>query len=600
MERRDFIRTVVVGGATAALSSWASAATDRSGDTAVPGRPNVIIVLTDDQGYGDMSCHGHPVLRTPNIDRIHDESVRLTDFHVSPMCAPTRGEILSGVHCVRNGAMATCLGRHLLKAELPTMPGLFAAAGYATGIFGKWHLGNSYPYRPMDRGFQEAVYHHGFGLTGADDYWNNDYLNPHYRHNGVLKQAEGYCTDFWFDQAMAWMAGRHEKGQPFLCYLPTNAPHFPMWVDDGYKKEFAAYGAEAAGFFGMIVELDGNLARLEKFLLEKGLRQDTILVFMTDNGHAGGALNVYNAHMRGGKCARYDGGHRVPCFVRWPGGSLLPPQDLDTPARGTDVLPTLLDLCGIAAPEGRSFDGQSLAPVLRGQPHELAERMLVVQYFQNSIGKDDATVIYGQWRLVFGKELYDIRQDPAQQHDVSALHPDVVQAMREYYDRWWAGVEPGINDFSPLTIGSGHEETVTLTSCEWENVRCDGAASVRAANAAGVVRGGPWNIQVANAGLYDVELRRWPAESGLALAEPAAAFQAAYGTAAAGVALPIASAVLARDEELHEQTAAAGAQSVRFSLRLPAGRTKLHGWFRDESGKDLSGAFYGYIRRIGS
>ncbi len=315
-------------------------------------QPNVIIVLTDDQGYGDMSCHGHPVLHTPNMDRLHDESVRLTDFHVCPMCAPTRGEIMSGVHCVPNGAMATSLGRHLLKPELPTMADLFGAAGYATGIFGKWHLGDSYPFRPMDRGFQEAVYHHGFGLTGADSYWNNDYLNPYYRHNGVLEQAEGYCTDFWFDRAMAWMAGRREEGRPFLCYIPTNVPHFPMWVDDVYKEEFAAYGEDPAGFFGMIVELDQNLERLERFLVEKGLRRDTILLFMTDNGHAGGALDVYNAGMRGGKCSRYDGGHRVPFFMRWPGGGLAHERDLDTPARATDVLPTLLDLCGIAPPEG--------------------------------------------------------------------------------------------------------------------------------------------------------------------------------------------------------------------------------------------------------
>ncbi len=374
-------------------------------------RPNVLIILTDDQGYGDMSCHGHPVLRTPNIDRLHDESVRLTDFHVAPMCAPTRGEIMSGVHCLRNGAMATSLARHLLKPELPTMADLLAADGYATGIFGKWHLGDSYPYRPMDRGFQEAIYHHGFGLAGADAYWENDYLNPHYRHNGVLEHAEGYCTDFWFDSAMAWMAEQHEQGRPFLCYIPTNVPHFPMWVDDVYKEEFAAYGGTPSGFFGMIVELDENLARLEKFLRENDLRDNTILIFMTDNGHAGGALDVYNAHMRGGKCSRYDGGHRVPCFIRWPGGDMLPPGDLSTPTQATDILPMLLELCGIDAPEGAAFDGESLAPLLRGEPHELDDRMFVVQYFQNSIGKDDASVIWKQWRLVFGNELYDIHRD---------------------------------------------------------------------------------------------------------------------------------------------------------------------------------------------
>jgi len=564
-----------------------------------PKRPNVIILLTDDQGYGDLSCHGHPVLHTPNIDRLHDQSVRLTDFHVAPMCAPTRGQIMSGVHCLRNGAMATSLGRHLLKPELPTMADLFGAGGYATGIFGKWHLGDSYPYRPMDRGFQEAIYHHGFGLTGADSYWNNDYLNPYYRHNGVLKQAEGYCTDFWFDRAMDWMARQNEQDQSFLCYIPTNVPHFPMWVDDVYKEEFAAYGGDPSGFFGMIVELDENLARLEQFLVEKGLRDDTIFIFMTDNGHAGGALDVYNAQMRGGKCSRYDGGHRVPCFIRWPGGDLVPPGDLSTSTQATDILPTLLDLCGIGVPADACFDGRSLAPLLRGRPHDLDERTFVVQYFQNSVSKDDASVIRQQWRLVFGEELYDIRRDPGQEHDVAARHPEVVAALRDFYEQWWAEVEPGIHVFSPLTIGSAHEDPVTLTSCEWENVRCDGAGSVRAGNKGGDGRGGPWNIQVARAGDYEVTLRRWPRESGLALAAAAPPFHGAYGTEKAGVALPVASAVLAHDGRPAAQDTEPGAESAVFRLRLPAGRTQLHGWFRDAAGRDLCGAYYGYFARIG-
>ncbi len=561
-------------------------------------RPNVLIILTDDQGYGDMSCHGHPAVQTPHIDRLHRESVRLTDFHAAPMCAPTRGEIMSGVHCLRNGAMATSLGRHLLKPELPTIADLFAADGYATGIFGKWHLGDSYPYRPLDRGFEEAIYHLGFGLTGADSFWENDYLNPHYRHNGALKQAEGYCTDFWFDRAMDWMAEQGRRGRPFLCYLPTNVPHFPMWVDDCYKEEFAAYGGRPSGFFGMIVELDENLARLDQFLRDNGLREDTIVVFMTDNGHAGGALDVYNAHMRGGKCSRYDGGHRVPCFIRWPGGDLLPPSDLATPTQATDVLPTLLDLCGIEA-EAPGFDGESLAPMLRGEPHGLDERMFVVQYYQNSIGRDDASVIWQHWRLVFGEELYDIRTDPGEEHDISDEHPGVVSRMRDYYGAWWEDVEPGIHVFSPLTIGSEQENPVRFTSCEWENVRCDGAGSVRAGNEGGGGRGGPWNIQVAEPGEYEVELCRWPKESGLALREAAPEFQAAYGTLDAGVALPVASAVLAHEEESTEKEAEPGDDAVRFRLRLPAGRTKIHGWFREEAGEDICGAYYGYFTRLG-
>jgi arylsulfatase len=564
----------------------------------VHAQPNVLIILTDDQGYGDLSCHGHPALDTPNIDQLHDESVRLTDFHVTPMCAPTRGEIMSGVHCLRNGAMATSLGRHLLKPELPTMADLFQADGYATGIFGKWHLGDSYPYRPQDRGFEEAIYHHGFGLTGADSYWENDYLNPHYRHNGELKQAEGYCTDFWFDSAMSWMAEQKDQDRPFLCYLPTNVPHFPMWVDDVYKEEFAAYGGKPSGFFGMIEELDENVERMEQFLRESGLRENTIVMFMTDNGHAGGALDVYNAGMRGGKCSRYDGGHRVPCFIRWPGGDMRAPGDVDTPTQATDILPTLLDLCGIEPGPDASFDGASVAPLLRGESSDLENRMFVVQYYQNSISKDDASVVWKQWRLVWGDQLFDIASDRGQENDLAAEHPEIVNKLKEFYDRWWGEVEPGIDVFSPLTIGSEHENPVRLTCCEWENVRCDGAGSVRGANQRGDGRGGPWNIEVARAGEYEVELCRWPRESGLALTEAAPEFQGAYGTLDPGVAVPIASAVLAHEGKQLEQVARPDAPSVGFRLHLPEGRTQLHGWFRDINGEDVCGAYYAYFRRI--
>lgn len=563
-------------------------------------RPNVIIVLTDDQGYGDMSCHGHPVLSTPNIDRLHDESIRLTDFHVAPMCAPTRGELLSGVHCLRNGAMATSLGRHLLKPQLPTLADAFSAGGYATGIFGKWHLGDSYPYRPMDRGFDEAIYHLGFGLTGADAYWQNDYLYPYYRHNGELKRAEGYCTDFWFDSAMTWIREQAEADRPFFCYIPTNVPHFPMWVDDVYKEQFAAYGPDPSGFFGMIVELDENLARLDAFLSRQKLRDDTILLFMTDNGHAGGALDVYNAGMRGGKCSRYDGGHRVPCFIRRPSGDLGAARDIDVPTQAMDIFPTLLSLCDIAPPEGARFDGDDLSPLLRpgdaGEASELRDRMLVVQYYQNSIGKWDASVIWGSWRLVFETELYDLTSDPGQEVDVSAKHPDVLSKMQEFYNRFWARVEPGINVFSPLTVGSPHENPVMLTSCEWEDVRCDGIGSVREAKGGPV--GGPWNVEVDRDGTYLLEFRRWPRESNLALDAPAPQFDAAYGSIEEGYALPIAAAVLQVGDSEYTAEAPSGTAAVQFRLDLPAGGTKIHAWFRDRNGKDLCGAYYGYFQRV--
>ena len=194
-----------------------------------PSGPNVIIVLSDDQGYGDLSCHGNPVLKTPNLDRLHAESVRFTDFHAAPMCTPTRGQLMSGQDALRNGATSVTAGRAVLRRGVATMADVFAANGYATGIFGKWHLGDSYPYRPMDRGFQEAKYFLGWGFSSTPEF-DNDYFDGRYLHNGTPKTFRGYCTDYWFAEAIGWMEGCRARRRPFLCYLPTNTPHVPAWV----------------------------------------------------------------------------------------------------------------------------------------------------------------------------------------------------------------------------------------------------------------------------------------------------------------------------------------------------------------------------------
>ena len=272
-------------------------------------QPNIVFVLTDDQGYGDLSCLGNPVLRTPCIDRLHDESVRFTDFHVAPMCTPTRGELLTGRDALYNGATFVCLGRTLLRSELPTMANIFAANGYHTGHFGKWHLGDNYPYRPQDRGFYETVYHPAWGITSPPDYFGNDYFDDHYRHQDEIKQYRGYCTDVWFEQAIAWMRRCHQQGDSFFTYIATNAPHGPLWVPNQYRQPYLGeVTRNEASFFGMIASIDENMERLELFLKETGLSDNTILIFMTDNGTATGE-NVFNAGIRGRKTSLYDGGH---------------------------------------------------------------------------------------------------------------------------------------------------------------------------------------------------------------------------------------------------------------------------------------------------
>ncbi|MBI4657750.1 MAG: arylsulfatase [Verrucomicrobia bacterium] len=562
------------------LAAWLS----WSATAAVPtARPNVLIVLTDDQGMGDFSCYGNPVLKTPNLDRLREQCVRFTDFHVAPMCTPTRGQLLTGQDAVRNGATSVTGGRSFIRPGIPTLPELFAAAGYRTGMFGKWHLGDNYPHRPMDRGFQEAICHLGWGFTSAPEFANT-LLDGRYFHDGVEKRFSGYCTDFWFERAMAWMKERQAARQPFLCYLPLNAPHGPHVVPEKYSAPYEGKGP--AKFFGMIANLDENIGRLEAFLRDTGLRDNTILIFMTDNGGTAG-VKLWNAGLRAGKTTFYDGGHRVPCWVRWPIGALGEPRDIATPAQVQDILPTLLDLCVVNTPPSTRFDGVSLAGLLRVTTGQLPDRKFVVQYSRAKLEKWECGVIWNQWRLVHGKELYDVAADRAQQTDLAAKHPDIVAKLREHYERWWTELEPLSREFVATSLGAEKQPLVTLTSSDWQDVYADNAGHVR--QAAGGPRGGHWNVRVERAGEYEISLRRWPAELDTALT-------ALNGDGSR--ALPITGAKLTVGGQELSEKASPGAKEIKFQTRLPVGPIRLQGWFSDDKGSDLCGAFYATVRRL--
>lgn len=571
--------------AVATLFCWLAATA-----TAQTSRPNVIIVLSDDQGYGDLSCHGNPELKTPNLDRLHAESVRLTDFHVAPMCTPTRGQLMTAMDALRNGASSVTAGRSFIRRGIPTMPEIFAANGYRTALFGKWHLGDSWPYLPNQRGFQEAVYHMGWGIQSIADYWLNDNFDDWYRHNGALKQYKGYCTDIWFDLAMDWMKHRQQRQEPFFLYLPTNAPHGPTWVSEKYSRPYQGKGP--AEFFGMIANLDENFGRLEAFLRETGLRDNTIVIFFNDNGGTRG-VNLFNAGMRGRKTQYYEGGHRAACFVRWPRGKLRAPGDVHAPAQVQDILPTLAELLNLTLPKAAKFDGVSLAGLLRGASNALSERMLVVQYGQNP-AKWDSAVIWNKWRLVKGEELYDLTNDPGQQNNVAAQHADVLGKMRAHYEKWWAGVEPLLNDFSPISIGSDHENPVTLTSVDWANVYCDNVTDLRA----GVNRNGPWHLQVEKSGIYEISLRRWPKEADSPIASAVPEFKEEDRQIAAGRALPVVKARLKVGSFDESRPVTPQDKAASFTVQLSAGsRLQMQSWFYDGHGQELCGAYYAYVRR---
>jgi arylsulfatase len=554
-----------------------------------PRRPNVLILLTDDNGYGDLSCHGNPVLRTPHFDRLHGQSVRLTDFHVAPMCTPTRGQLMTGLDALHNGATSVCAGRSFLRPGIPTMAEAFAAGGYRTGLFGKWHLGDSYPNLPHQRGFQEAVYFLGWGVTSMADRWQNDCFDPYYSHNGALRRYKGYCTDIWFNLAMDWIKECKRRGEPFFVYLPTNAAHGPCWVHEKYKEPYRGRGP--AAFFGMMANLDENLGRLDAFLRENGLSDDTLLIYLNDNGATAGA-NVYNAGMRGRKTQYYDGGHRASCFLRWPAG-LRKPCDLDALTEVQDLLPTLIDLCGLKAPQGARFDGTSLAGLLRGTADQLPDRMLVVQYGQRP-EKWDSAVMWNKWRLVKGKELYDIKSDPGQNRDLAGDHPDVVKKLRDHYEKWWAGVEPLVDDFVPVVVGSDRENPVTLTAADWANVYCDNMQNLRA----GLNRNGPWHLLAEKDGTYEIELRRWPREADAPIRAGVPAFKAVDGGLPPGKALPVVRARLRVGDVDESRPVGPTDKGITFTVPLKAGtKTRMQTWFYDAEGKQLCGAYFAYVRR---
>lgn len=557
-------------------------------------RPNVVIVLTDDQGYGDLSSHGNPVLKTPNLDRLREQSIRLTDFHVAPMCTPTRGQLMTGCDCLRNGAMNVSSGRTLLRRSFPTMADIFKANGYRTGVFGKWHLGDNYPFRPQDRGFEESITFPSSHIGSAPDFFTNDYFDDVYAHNGERKRFDGYCTDVFFEQAKKWMKQRAAAKEPFLCYIPTNAPHGPLFVPEKYRETYAGQKENVARFFGMLANIDENIGKLDAFLRENGLAENTILIFMTDNGGTAG-VQVFNAGMRGRKIELYEGGHRVPCFIRWPDGNLREPGDIAELTEVQDILPTLVELCGLDTPQQAKFDGVSLESLLRGETEQLEDRSLVIQFSRMNDPvphEGDACVLWQRWRLVADKELYDLKSDFAQQNDVADKYPDIVAKLRNDYRDWWSKIAPSVNDHEAIIVGSEHENPMLLSPADWEDVFLDQAAQVRA----GIRRSGPWNIEVAQAGEYEITLRRWPEEAPDPITASKPPMPHADGEFREGVALPITSARLTVVDFDETKDVSSRDEAIVFTTKLPKGRTQLQTWFNGDGG-EIAGAYYVKVRR---
>ena len=581
LSRRVTLQAVVLTAVLAALGAVPFA------QAAPAARPNVILVITDDQGYGDVAVHGNTMIQTPNLDKLYAESVRLTDFHVDPTCSPTRSALMSGRYSTRTGVWHTIMGRSLMSPAEVTLAEVFASGGYRTGMFGKWHLGDNFPCRPQDQGFDEAFYHGGGGVGQGPDYWGNDYFDDTYFRNGKPEKVTGYCTDVWFADALRFI--EENKDRPFFVYLSTNAPHGPYLVAEEYWKPYAEKGVPdaMAHFYGMITNIDENMGELVSKLASWGLEEKTILVFMTDNGTAAGAgrrrnepgtWNGFNAGMRGAKGSEYDGGHRVPLFIRWPQGGIGGGRDVDQLTAHVDVLPTLADLCGLVRPDGPPLDGKSLAPLLKGDTSRWPERTLLVHSQRIPYPEKwrKCSVMTERWRLVGGKELYDVEADPGQKRDVAAEQPEVVGKLRSAYEGWWTSLSEVFDEFVYIGIGSEAEPVTRLVSHDWhppdQRLSPWNQGQVRS----GMIGNGYWSIEVMQPGRYEFELRRWPDHVDESLEATAARLKIA-------------------DVDL-SQPVPPGATKATFTVPLQPGKTRLQTWLTLPDGGER-GAYFVYIRR---
>ena len=435
--------------------------------------PNVVLVITDDQGYGPVGRHGHPWIKTPHLDALYDKSVRFTRFLVSPTCSPTRAAIMTGRHPLKNGVSHTILERERMTLEATTLPQVLKTAGYTSGIFGKWHLGDEEPYQPHKRGFDEAFIHGAGGIGQAyncscADAPGNKYFDPVIRHNGSFVKTKGYCTDIFFTAALGWIKAVKDKETPFFAYITTNAPHGPFSAPPSNTQRFTdlGFGSRQAGFYGMIENIDENLGRLLSHLGEWKLLENTIVIFMSDNGMTGGGGGrpgkdlakghpFFNAGQKGLKGSVDEGGVRVPFFVRWDGK--YSPRDIHKLSAHIDILPTLAAVAGAKLPPSQ-VEGRSLLPLLLGQKIRMPDRYLFSQKARWPTGSDpdkhqwnNFAVRNDRYRLV-GNQLFDLVADPGQKTNVADKFPGVVKDMRNAYDKFWKEARPlMVNEKAPMS-----------------------------------------------------------------------------------------------------------------------------------------------------
>jgi arylsulfatase A-like enzyme len=428
--------------------------------------PNVILIMTDDQGYGDFGATGNELIRTPNIDAMAKRSTMMTTFYVSPVCSPTRASLMTGRYNYRTRCIDTWIGRSMMEPDEVTIAEVLSEAGYATGIFGKWHLGDSYPMRAIDQGFQEALIHRGGGLAQPADHPDNDrrYTDAILYRNGTAEQTKGYCTDVYFDNAIDFITRKSDSSEPFFTYIATNAPHGPyhdvpeelrkqyeeepldeLFATKVHERKIDGEKDKLGRIASMITNVDDNVGKLFAFLEEKDLIENTLVIFLTDNGPN---TPRYVGPFKGMKTGVHEGGVRTPLWLHWP--SKFPAGSKhDQLAAHIDLMPTILEVCDVPAPTAIKFDGRSFLSVLENSKTAWPERTLTIQThrgtqpqrYHHFMTRDN------RWKLVhpsgFGKqqfegdpkfELYDLENDPGERINLTTEKPKILERLKTAYN----------------------------------------------------------------------------------------------------------------------------------------------------------------------
>lgn len=489
--------------------------------------------MTDDQGGWDYGFMGNSVVKTPHLDAMAARGAHMTRFYVSPVCTPTRANLMTGRYNYRTRAIDTYIGRAMMDTEEVTIAEALGQAGYATGIFGKWHLGDSYPLRPQDQGFDEVLVHRGGGIGQPSDPPGGEakYTNPILQHNGEEKRFEGYCSDVYFDHAIAFLKQQQKVGKPTFIYLPMNAPHgpyddvpeellkkyrgmnlrgtFPKGFPD---RQFKRHEDRTARIFAMEENVDENVGKLFKNLKQIGAYENTLVFFLNDNGPNG--PRFVGSH-RGSKASIYEGGIRSPLLAHWP-AKIPAGHTSDLLSAHYDVFPTILEAANVTKPADLKLDGVSILPDLQGRKMERANRGIFLQWHRGDVPVPyrNGAIVTGRYKLLWpnyggefapknhGPELYDLKADPKETKNLVSAKPEVFRNLKKRYDHWFSDVSstrPNNYDPPRIHIGNPKERTTVLTRQDWRYRGPIGKGWTPDAH-------GHWLVTVEKRGKYDVRI----------------------------------------------------------------------------------------------